>query len=80
VSNEDKADIVRELVEEGHGELRENYSGRGMYGARCLGIVTDSPEYVIEEAVLRGLRSACVDNMGKQHIVYWPSVRTEARP
>jgi hypothetical protein len=67
-------DIIKELVEEGLGRLYEGYSGRGMYGKNCYGITTSDPDFLIEEAVSKGLRGACRDNMGKEYIVYWPQV------
>jgi len=69
-------EILQEVADEIGGELRE-YSGRGMYGKSCLGIVCDDPSDCIEEAVVRGIRGACRDSMGKQAIVYWPSIKVE---
>lgn len=71
------------------GELEwRSYSGRGMYGKRCLGITTDSPERailtLIQVAVDLGfegedlqdllleLDNMCTDSMGRSAIVYWP--------
>ena len=59
-----------------------SYSGRGMYGKECIGIVTDEPV----RAVLSGLIRECAnvdeaadivvghrtDNMGLSTIIYWP--------
>lgn len=52
--------------------LREDYSGRGMYGKTCLGIVCENPIHIIEEAAQRGLLGAKMDSMGRDSIVYWP--------
>ena len=54
--------------------LRDNYSGRCMYGATCFGIVTDDPEGLIEAAIEAGLKGARTDSMGFDTIVYWPSI------
>ena len=54
--------------------LRDDYSGRGMYGATCYGIVTDDPEGLIERAAELGLKGACTDNMGLDTIVYWRNI------
>lgn len=71
-----KSQIIRDMADEGFGKLVEEYSGRGMYGATCLGLIIDqSIQSVIEEAASRGLRGASSDNMGKQNIVYWPAVK-----
>lgn len=67
--------IIRDMANEGLGRLEENYSGRGMYGATCIGLIVDSAMDTIEEAASRGLKGACSDNLGKGYIVYWPSVK-----
>jgi len=64
---------IREMAQECDFNLYENYSGRGMYGATCLGVTHESAEAVIEEAASRGIRGAHVDRMGRGVIVYWPS-------
>ena len=51
-----------------------NYSGRGMFGRICVGIVCDNPNHVI--AAL-GIQGAKTDNMGLQTIVYWPKIEKE---
>ena len=56
-------------------DLRENYSGRGMYGSTCYGIVTDDPEELIDRAIELGLRGECTDSMGLSTIVYWKNIR-----
>ena len=56
-------------------DLRENYSGRGMYGSTCYGIVTDDPDGLIERAVELGLKGARTDNMGLSTIVYWKNIK-----
>lgn len=67
--------IIEEVAAAIGGELYENYSGRGMYGAKCLGIECAHPQAAIEEAAARGLRGSCQDNMGKDYIVYWPHIQ-----
>jgi len=54
--------------------LRKDYSGRGMFGKTCYGIVCDNPGDVIAQVGLPGARQ---DSMGKSAIVYWPSVAGE---
>ncbi len=66
--------IIGQTAEAIGGEIYENYSGRGMYGAKCLGIVCADPQAAIEEAAARGLRGSSRDNMGKDFIVYWPGI------
>lgn len=69
-----KVEIIRTVAEAVGGEVREDYSGRGMFGKTCCGIDCDNADAAIEEAASRGLRGAKVDGMGKGFIVYWPSV------
>jgi hypothetical protein len=66
-------DKIRKLAEDGFGEIYEDYSGRNMYGATCIGISTDNPDALIEEAASRGIKGAKKDNLGKNYIVYWPN-------
>lgn len=70
---EDAKQIVEFLEEEGdEAELREEYSGRGMFGKTTTGIVIDTIGFVyyamgrlqLEFAHLR------TDNMGLRMIVY----------
>lgn len=67
-------ELIKELAEEEDGfRLYEDYSGRGMYGARCYGVSCDDPTECIELAAAKGLRGAKWDNLGKGYIVYWPN-------
>lgn len=70
-----KHEILEELAANEGWNLRQNYSGRGMYGETCVGIVTDAPMDCIEGAVSRGIRGARTDSMGLSTIVYWPKVQ-----
>ena len=63
------------MAEDCGWEFRSNYSGRGMYGETCVGVVCPSASECIEEASLRGIRGASVDNMGRDFIVYWPNIK-----
>lgn len=68
--------------------LRLDYSGRGMFGAKCVGIVVDGSDDLLAfvEAVAevaddtthpfaRGVRE---DSMGLSRIYYWPGVEVGA--
>jgi hypothetical protein len=59
----------------------DSYSGRGMYGKTCYGIVSrgDSEEEIIEACARNGLRGARVDSMGKGVIVYYPHIESEVK-
>lgn len=71
----------------GEGTLR-SYSGRGMYGQECIGLVVDSiSDYttiIIQATLFAELdekgdlfsfeaRTVGMDNMGKGWVFYWPS-------
>ena len=74
--NMDDKIYLAECLSMEFGELMTNYSGRGMYGERCYGIVTDNPDELIERAVELGLKGASTDNMGLSTIVYWKSIKS----
>jgi len=71
--------IIEEISEEVGGEVRYDYSGRGMFGRQCMGIVTGNPQLVIDLAKKhRKLKQYCQDNMGLEYIIYWPYVTKES--
>lgn len=74
----DAIEILEVLVEENHGwSLYPDYSGRGMYGRFCYGIVCRDFIKCIEAAASMGLTGARLDNVGNvglEYIVYWPDV------
>ena len=72
-----KLEEYQEIISCLDGDLRTDYSGRGMYGKLCYGVVTSRPIAVIEEAASQGLRGAQMDSMGLETIVYWPRVEGE---
>lgn len=74
LTSDDKKYIIECLAKQfGRDEesLRIEYTGRGMYGKACCGIITDSPDELIEEAESQGLTGALTDEMGMSTIVYW---------
>lgn len=50
------------------------YSGRCMYGAKCIGIVVPGCNAA---ALKKRIRGASVDSMGLDMIVYWPEISDE---
>jgi len=64
-----------------------SYSGRGMYGKECIGIVTSRPFDIIEaidynsdnkedvELLCRFLKGCITDSMGRDLVVYNPSTK-----
>ena len=63
-----------EVIASHHGEIRPDYSGRGMFGKTCYGIVCDDANKCLEAAGSYGITGGKVDNMGRQFIVYWPEI------
>lgn len=53
--------------------VRENYSGRGMFGKMCHGIVGHDLIDLVETAASMGLTGAAYDTLGRDYIVYWPN-------
>lgn len=62
---------IRDLAESVGGELYNGYSGRGMYGAECLGIDCEDDKDVIERCREYRLPRPKVDNLGVGYICYW---------
>jgi hypothetical protein len=67
--------LMEIIAENCDGRVYEGYSGRGMFGETCWGITCCNPIECIEAACDEGVRGACQDNMGRDYIVYWPSLK-----
>ena len=51
----------------------QEYSGRGMMGARCIGVTIDEVTDLFSLGQhLSDFSTPKIDNMGRQYIVYWP--------
>lgn len=85
-------DLLEELANEVEGEARGSYSGRGMFGRNCVGIVIDSErdlvslglaiaELVEDEDLKQVLaNSTRTDSMGRSLIAYWETISCEDAP
>ena len=71
-------DILEQIADEHDCSFRDSYSGRGMMGRTCLGIVTNHPIGIIEDAAQMGITGAKMDSMGMQSIIYWPCYNTDS--
>lgn len=87
-------DLLKEAVEVNDDGLQlRSYSGRYMYGARCIALVVDSsasPFWVIAEAVAgvqdederwefaEVLGGTRTDSLGLGEVLYWPGMDWEA--
>ena len=69
-------DVVSKIAEKVEGSVREDYSGRGMFGEHCLGIVCSDGNRCLEIAGSKGIIRGRLDSMGTSTIVYWPHLKT----
>ena len=74
---EEQIETLHEMADQVGGEIRDDYSGRGMYGRTCYGIECFDPIGCIEQAALNGIEGANYDQMGLDYIVYWPRIRND---
>ena len=70
-SNKEK---IEKLVEETNGKIYHGYSGRGMFGSKCVGVTVSDLTNALMVAGKLGLPKPNWDNMGLQMIIYWPSI------
>ena len=70
-------EVLQRLEENGYGTVRDSYSGRFMYGERCVGFDTDDPDCVREATAKAGFGFGCIDNMGLGWIIYWPGIKSD---
>ena len=69
------------------GEVYENYSGRGMFGKTCLGITVENLEKALfklgrmatseDLEFVTELENFRTDNLGRDYIIYFPSIECE---
>lgn len=82
--------FIREFCEDQELDYREDYSGRGMFGSRCVGIVCDNPlstllelfAFIVDsddgisgDEVQYALGKPEEDSMGMRNILYFPKLR-----
>lgn len=68
---------LQEVADEVGGEIRSAYSGRGMMGNTCYGIVAEDVNELQRAAARLGLPLGRIDSMGMDGIVYWPGYEGE---
>jgi hypothetical protein len=73
--------ILREVSERFNCEYRERYSGRGMYGRNCVGVVCSNPLSLCMTLGKEGFDVDLIprtDNMGLSTIVYFPDLQDDS--
>jgi len=85
VSREDYENLVEDVDAQlgGDVDVRDDYSGRYMYGATCLAVVGDN--YVLEVfldaaryyGIDARLGNMAQDSMGLSQVFYWPGIEVE---
>lgn len=83
-------DLLSDLAGTVCGSPRGDYSGRGMYGATCVGIVMNPSDLLTLGANISALDDQelrvwlmnrySTDSMGYDTIVYWPGVTCDDSP
>lgn len=80
--------VLIDFCESNELEYRTDYSGRGMFGRQCFGIVCDDPLCTLAELCdhlrdTEGITSAYaelgvprIDSMGLSKILYFPCIQT----
>lgn len=78
--------LIKTFCEDFGYEFRDDYSGRSMYGKKCVGIVPDVTymaclvqlvDYLRDEGVYNAydlLGDPRVDSMGMDTIIYFPKI------
>ena len=79
-------ELLREVYQDGNIEMSvRSYSGRGMYGESCIGVVLgDASAWTLALALadlnngnmdLFGLAAPREDSMGMGRVYYWPHLK-----
>lgn len=64
-------EILEDVANSIGADVYEDYSGRGMYGRKCIGISCEQYNYLDVIAAV-GVTGAKTDSLGTGVIVYWP--------
>ena len=74
-------DKLRQVARNNGWEFVNDYSGRYMFGRKCVGIVGPSSGEIMKAVVLDSVTVAFTgwleDTMAFEVIVYWPSITAE---
>jgi len=69
-------EIANEMNRDGFkASFYEDYSGRGMFGRTCIGVVVDDVYEFQDRCFMRNIKiKPKTDDMGKSTIVYFPTL------
>ena len=71
------AEVVEQVANANGWDYRSDYSGRGMFGSTCVGIVGPDIMEIEDACKAAGITSdTWYDNMGIQYIVYFPKIKS----
>jgi hypothetical protein len=73
-ANAQQITAIKDAAEQVGGRYHDDYSGRGMYGATCVSIYTDSLGDAHDAVAKAGITGARMDSMGRGAVVYWPAL------
>ena len=72
--NDNLINAIQDVASDVNGDVRDDYSGRGMMGRECYGIACDNDVECVRLAGKYNLPTPRVDHLGKRYIVYWPRI------
>jgi hypothetical protein len=78
--NREDLETIQHLLEDQGYEVRLHYSGRAIYGAKCLGVIVGDTGHLFTLGQLLheyDLPTPRTDSMGRDVIAYWPDIRTD---
>jgi len=77
MTNDERTNELWQIAQRVNGDYRSDYSGRGMYGSKCVAIVIEGrdQEYrMTKELEELGFPEPTWDSMGFGAVAYWPSI------
>lgn len=90
MKDQESTQILSDIIEDAGFDLRTDYSGRGMFGAECIGFTFEGESMNATADLMAAtqgdldrvqeladaLRGAKLDSMGRGSIMYFPSYET----
>ena len=70
---------IHKLANAVKGRIYPHYSGRGMFGETCMGVVCSNIVGCLLVAGKLGLKNPKTDNLGLDYIVYFPDIKAKKK-